>query len=351
MTRKPLLALVLVALLAAVAAGGAALLADDDRSSTASGLTLYGNVDIRQVSLAFEGSGRLLALHAEEGDSVGAGDLLAELDTRTLALQAEEAGYRVVVLEQALQRLRNGSRPEEVAQARSRLAGAEAEQERARQDQERLAALAASTQGAATSAQALQAATAALQTAAARSEDLRQALQLALRGARAEDLAAAEAQWRAAQAQLALLRHQIGLATLRAPANGVVRARLLEPGDMASPQRPVLALALHQPQWVRTYVEAPQLGHIRPGMAATITTDDPHQPPVRGQVGYIASVAEFTPKTVQTEALRTSLVYEVRVVIQEDEAAAGGSAEAGATTVLGRLRHGQAVTIRLDGAQ
>ena len=354
MTKKPLLVLVMGTLLVAVAAGAAALLANRDRESTEPGLTLYGNVEIRQLSLAFEGTGRLLALHAEEGDSVWAGAVVAELDTRTLALQAEEAAYRVVVLEQSLQRLRNGARPEEVAQARSRLAGALAEQERARQEHERLAALAAHTQGEATSPQALEAAAAALQLASARSEEHRQALQLTLRGARAEDLAGAEAQWRAARAQHALLQHQIDQGTLRAPADGVVRSRLLEPGDLAQPQRPVLVLALNQPQWVRTYVEAPQLGRIAPGMAATITTDDPQQPPVQGQVGFIASVAEFTPKNVQTEALRTSLVYEVRVVVQAPATvpeAAGETTGTRASPAAGPLRHGQAVTVRLHGAQ
>ena len=146
-------------------------------------------------------------------------------------------------------------------------------------------------------------------------------------------MAGAEAQLKAAQAQLALLRHQIAQGELQAPADAVVRSRLLEPGDMATPQRPVFALALTQPKWVRVYVGEPDLGKVRPGMAARVVTDTRPDRPVAGKVGYISSVAEFTPKTVQTEELRTSLVYEMRVLV-EDPADA--------------LRLGQPATVHLD---
>jgi HlyD family secretion protein len=97
----------------------------------------------------------------------------------------------------------------------------------------------------------------------------------------------------------------------------VVRSRLLEPGDMATPQRPVFALALAQPKWVRVYVSETDLGKVKPGMTARVVTDSHPDHPLQGKVGYISSVAEFTPKSVQTEELRTSLVYEVRVVVED----------------------------------
>ena len=112
----------------------------------------------------------------------------------------------------------------------------------------------------------------------------------------------------------------------------MVRSRLLEPGDMATPQRPVFALALTQPKWVRVYVSETQLAKVRPGMAASVVADGRPNQPIAGKVGYIASVAEFTPKSVQTEALRTSLVYEVRVVVQDPADV---------------LRLGEPVTVRL----
>jgi hypothetical protein len=68
---------------------------------------------------------------------------------------------------------------------------------------------------------------------------------------------------------------------------------------------------------VRVYVSEPDLGKVKPGMAARIFTDSQPDRPLAGKVGYISSVAEFTPKSVQTEELRTSLVYEVRVLVED----------------------------------
>lgn len=327
--KKLPIALVVVAL-ALVAAGAWWF---KSRPGNGNALVLYGNVDIRQISLAFEGSGRVTELRVDEGDRVKAGDVLGRLDTRTLALQAEQAQAQIGVQQQTLTRLRNGSRPQEIAQERSRLAAAEADALRAGQDHARLQGIATSTQGRGVSAQDLDRASSALQVARAKVAEQREALRLAELGPRAEDVAGAEAQLKAAQAQLALLQHQIAQGELRAPADAVVRSRLLEPGDMATPQRPVFALALTQPKWVRVYVGEPDLGKVRPGMAARVVTDTRPDRPIAGKVGYISSVAEFTPKPVQTEELRTSLVYEVRVLV-EDPADA--------------LRLGQPATVHLD---
>ena len=111
------------------------------------GLTLHGNVDIRQVSLAFDGSGRIAEVRAEEGDHVRAGAVLATIDTRTFALQIDQATAQIEAQEQNLRRLRNGARPEEINEARSRLSTAQAEVTRATDDLTRLQGIAAKTQG------------------------------------------------------------------------------------------------------------------------------------------------------------------------------------------------------------
>ena len=88
---------------------------------------------------------------------------------------------------------------------------------------------------------------------------------------------------------------------------------------MASPQSPVFSLAITDPKWIRAYVGEPDLGKIRPGLAATVAVDSfPHRR-FEGWIGFISPVAEFTPKAVQTEELRTSLVYEVRVFVKDSE--------------------------------
>ena len=155
--------------------------------------------------------------------------------------------------------------------------------------------------------------------ALAQLENRKKALQLALIGPRQEDISEAQAQLEVYQAELALLKHQLSLAELKAPIDAVVRSRLLEPGDMASPERPAYALAITNPKWVRAYIKETDLGLIKPGMSASVRTDSYPEQPIQGHIGYISSVAEFTPKTVQTEDLRTSLVYEVRVYVDDPD--------------------------------
>jgi HlyD family secretion protein len=287
----------------------------DEASSTR--LVLHGNVDIRQVSLAFEGNGRVAEVKVEEGQHVKAGAVLAVLDTRTLQLQLDEARAQSEALRQALLRLHHGSRPEEISSARSRVAAAQADADRAGRDVARLQGVAASTNGRGVSPEDLDRAGSALQVAHAKLAEQRDTLRLAELGPRTEDVAGADAQHAAAQAQIALLQHQIDLGELKAPADAVVRSRLLEPGDMATPQRPVFALAMTQPKWVRVYVNEPDLGRVKPGMPARVWTDSHPDQPLHGTVGFISSSAEFTPKSVQTEELRTSLVYEVRVLVDD----------------------------------
>ncbi|MFC3071572.1 HlyD family efflux transporter periplasmic adaptor subunit [Shinella pollutisoli] len=322
---------VIVLLIAALAAGGWYWW-NHRNTDDASALTVFGNVDIRQVSLAFDGSGRIAELRAEEGDSVKAGQVIGLLDTKTLALQAEQQEANVEAQRQTLAKLRNGSRPEEIEQARAQLASAEAAATRADQDYARATSLQRSASGA-ISEQTVDQRRADAQAAQAKVNELRAALALAQAGARAEDIAGAEAQFKASEASLALLRHQIEQGQLRAPVDAVVRSRLREPGDMVTSSSAVFALALTEPKWVRVYVREADLGRIRPGMEARVFIDSQPDQPISGRVGYISSVAEFTPKSVQTEELRTNLVYEVRIIVADADNV---------------LRLGQPATVRLS---
>ncbi len=305
----------------------------EDRSGD---LVLYGNVDIRQVSLAFTGSERIAEMRVEEGDAVKAGQVLATLDTRVLRLQIEQSKAQIAAQEQSVLRLHNGSRPEEIAQAKALAEAARAQVDLAATQLHRLQGIRANSPGGrAVSQQDLDNASAQLKVGQAQLEERQKALRLAQIGPRAEDIAQAEAQLQAARAQLALLEHNLAESELRAPQDALVRSRLLEPGDMASPQRAVYALAISDPKWVRAYVNEAQLGHIRPGMRASVTTDSQPQQPVDGRIGYISDVAEFTPKAVQTEELRTALVYEVRVLVADKD---------------NRLRLGMPATVRIARA-
>jgi HlyD family secretion protein len=280
----------------------------------AQALVLYGNVDLRQVDLAFNGNERIAAVLVQEGDHVNKGQALARLDTNRLQPQCAAAVAQAAAQKAVVQRLHNGSRPQEIAQAGANLASARADAKNASLvygRQKLLFAKGSTTQ------QDLDNSKAALDVADAKVEVNQKALDLALAGPRAEDVAQAEAQLQANEAQLALARQQLADATLFSPVDGVIRSRLMEPGDMASPQRPVFSLAVVDPKWVRAYVSESGLGRIHPGMTASVMVDAfPHRR-FAGWVGFISPVAEFTPKTVETEELRTSLVYEVRVFVKD----------------------------------
>jgi HlyD family secretion protein len=218
-----------------------------------------------------------------------------------------------------VQKLHHGSRPEEVAQAQANVASAKADQVNASLQWRRVKALSGLTTGKAVSQQDLDSAKAALDSAEARLAMAQKGLDLSVIGPRAEDIAQGEAQLRVNQAQLDLLRQKLADAELVSPSDAVVRSRLLEPGEMITPQRAVYNLAITNPKWVRAYVSDPDLGKIHPGMKASIGADSFPGRAFSGWVGFISSVAEFTPKSVETVELRSSLVYEIRVFVEDPQ--------------------------------
>jgi HlyD family secretion protein len=310
---------ILVAALAAIVivAGGAYWLMRP--SSAPKDIVLYGNVDLRQVDLPFNGTERIAAVLVQEGDRVHQGQILARLETKRLEPQVAQAKAQAAAQQAAVDRLHNGSRPEEVAQARAALDSAKADAENARRQAERFRSLIAASGGRAASQQDLDNANAALDVANAKVVSQQKALDLAVVGPRKEDVAQAEAQLQAQQAQLALLTQQLADANLAAPVDAVIRSRLMEPGEMASPQKPVFTLAITDPKWVRAYVAETDLGKIRSGESASIGVDSFPNRRFEGWIGFISPVAEFTPKTVQTEELRSSLVYEIRVFVKDPD--------------------------------
>ena len=295
-------------------------------------LTLYGNVDIRQVSLAFEESGRIQSLNVQEGDKVRQGQLLAQLNTDALKIQAKQAQAQLDVQKQAIIKQDVGTRPEEITQAKAQIVSAQAQLEKANKDLQRLQVLNQSTAGQAISKQELDYAKSNQATAAATLKEREANLQLLQKGARAEDRAATKAQYDVSQSSLDLIQYRIAQSALRSPVNAVVRARLQEVGDMTTPQKAVYTLALTDPKWVRVYASEKDLSQIKMGLTAQVIRDAQPNQPMTGQVGYISSVAEFTPKTVQTEDIRTTLVYEVRVYVDDPN---------------DQLKMGQPVTVKI----
>jgi HlyD family secretion protein len=280
-------------------------------------LKLYGDVDLRQVPLSFNNSERIAAVLVQEGDRVKQGQLLARLDTARLEPQLAQAEAQAAAQLQVVKRLRSGSRPEEIAQARANLQAAQADLANARQQYERWKSAAEISAGRAVRQQDVDNARTAAQLAEAKLAVVQKTLDLALAGPRREEIDESEARLRAFEAQASVLRQQLKDAQLVAPIDAVIRTRVMEPGEMASPQRPVFSLAITDPKWVRAFISEPDLGKIKQGMTAAVAVDSFAKRRFEGWIGFISPVAEFTPKTVQTEELRTSLVYEVRVFVKD----------------------------------
>ena len=302
-----LLAPTLVALLIIVAAGCSN---QREKKGAADALTLFGTVDIREVQLAFQDAGRILNLTVEEGDRVRQGQVVAELDPSRFQLEVQRLAGEVAAQARILDRLHQGSRPQEVEKAKAGVSAAQADLKDAELFLSRKQSLLLTNR---ISQQEVDSAKTRVQTSLAALKSAEQESSLAVEGPRKEDIAAAEATLAALQAAQQLAEKKLTDTKLTTPSNGVIRNRIVEPGTMISTGAPVLTLALTNPIWARTYISEPDLGKVREGMRAELRTDTHPDKVYKGWIGFISPTAEFTPKTVETTELRTKLVYRTRV--------------------------------------
>lgn len=302
---------IVIALLLVIAGGGFFYLT---RYKHGSGniVTLYGNVDIREVELAFNDSGRVTSVLVQEGARVKSGQLLATLDDVRYAAALAQAKARANQQAQVLKKLVAGTRPEEIAQAKATMEAFHVTYLNAEANYKRAADLVSTK---AISIQQRDDLKATFDAARQHYEAAREAYTLAVKGPRAEDVEAARAASEAAAQAVALAQREFDDTRLYAPTDGIVENRILEPGDMATPGSPAFTIALSNPLWIRAYVGEVDIGRIHPGMLATVETDSYPGRRYDGWVGYVSPTAEFTPKTVQTPDLRTALVYQLRVYV------------------------------------
>ncbi len=292
-------------------------------------LTLSGNVDVRQVSVAFRASDRIDQIFVEEGDQVKAGQVLAKLDSRELELAISKLKSQIAAQEATVTKLLNGSRSEDIEAAQNAVDQARAALNLAQSSYSRKQGL---YQDGVISELEFDKEQSNYDGAKAKVAQGEAELQKLVNGSRSEDIAQAEANLQALKDELARQEYVLSQYQLVAPSDGIIRSRLLEVGDMASPQKPVFKLSVLNKKWIRAYVNERELSRIYEGQAAHVKVDGLDQS-IDGQVGYISDQAEFTPKTVQTNDLRTDLVYEVRIYVEDP------------TNVL---RMGQPATVTFD---
>jgi len=320
--------LVIVGLLA-ILAGAAWWLYQGSKAAAEKTPLLYGNVDIREVTLGFRVAGRIGRMVFDEGDRIAQGQVLANLDTQPflndLALRSANNAQQ----QANLQKLEAGSRPEEIEQARANVAARKAALDNARGVFQRQQELEKRDYA---SKQSFDNAAAALRDAEAQLRSNEEGLKLAVQGPRKEDIAGARAAFEASKAQQQVAETALADAALKAPDDGIILTRAVEPGAIVAAGTAVYTLSLQRPVWVRAYVSEPRLGMLHPGMPIEVLTDTRPGQPYQGQVGFISPVAEFTPKSVETPELRADLVYRFRVIIKNPDTA---------------LRQGMPVTLRI----
>jgi HlyD family secretion protein len=273
--------------------------------------TLYGNVEIRQVDLAFNDEGRVATMARREGDGVHAGDVVAELDDTTYRSLSDLAVARRDQAKANLALLLAGTRVEDIDQARAAVASAEADVTHGEAVFNRQSDLLKRN---AVARQDWDDARQALDTGRARLAQTSAALAEAIAGPRVEQIDAARAALRESEAQVAVAAQALSRTRLVAPADGIIMTRVIEPGTVVLPTAAVYSMAIAGEVWVRAFVPEPLLGRAAPGHGVRVTTDGGRS--YDGRIGYVSPVAEFTPKTVETPELRTQLVYRLRIRIE-----------------------------------
>lgn len=267
-------------------------------------LLVSGNIEAHESVVSFKAvQSRVVELPFDEGQWVKAGTLLARLDDSDYRQQVaiNEAALRVQEQELA-------SAMQKLEAARSTVVNDEADLAQKKVDYVRNQNL--WNEKIISADQRDLSDTAQKQSNAARQRDL------AMARSAQQDIEVAKANIRNASENLQLAKIMLGYTTLRAPFSGVILTRQTELGEVMQPGTPVVTLADLDHVWLRAYVAETDLGRIRWGQAATVHTDTYPDKAYPGQISFISSEAEFTPKSVETHKERVTLVYRIKIDVE-----------------------------------
>jgi HlyD family secretion protein len=302
-----------------------ALAAPGCRNKTDAGnRRVSGQVEATEVQVAPEVGGRVLEIPVAEGNHVKKGDVIARLDVQDVDLALQRAHADRAAADAQLRLLQAGSRPEDIRQAEaqamaasSEVTAAESELAAAEKDLQRFEQLLQQNSG--SQKQRDDAATRRdvardrLASAKSRADAAREAATRFRLGARREEIDGARARVASADAQIASLEKNKADAVVLAPIDGIVTQRLLDPGEMAAPRAPIVVLTDLDHAWAEVFIDEPQVPQLKLGQAATVFTDAGDR--ISGDVSFISSKAEFTPRNVQTAEDRSKLVYRVKIAV------------------------------------
>ncbi len=280
-----------------------------------SALVASGTVEATEARLGFQAAGRIESILVDEGDAADSGNVLAQLDRTEALARRDQAEAQVAAARALLAELESGFRPEEVAQARAARRAADEQLRDAERDLDRTKTL---FEGGAVSQEIFDKARTRYDIAESQSAQAMEQYRLVESGPRTERIAAQRAQLANAEAALRNIDAVLNNMTVRSSFDGIVTVRHREPGEIVSPGAPVLTVMNRGNRWIRIYVPEYHLGGLQLGQLVSISSDTYPDRTYKGEVTYIASEAEFTPKTVQTTEERVKLVYAVKVRILED---------------------------------
>src|SRR5690348_6404790 len=368
MRRRVILVLVIVS-----AAGIAVYAYRDAHRRPSDRIVVSGNIELTEVNIAFKTAGRLVERTVDEGDAVKRGQIIARLDRDQLAAQRdrESAGLQssedqlaqartslewqratyaadveqrkadVAAMEAKLAEMKNGSRPQEKLDARAAVEAAASQVDRTKRDWDRAQTLYKNDD--ISTAQydqfrtAWENADAALKSAkerealvlagprveqinaqAAQVDRARAALKMSEANGleirrREQELNTRKAEAARSKASLSLIDTQISDTTAVSPVDGVVLVKSADVGEILAPGTTVVTVGDIDHPWLRGYVNETDLGRVKLGGKARITTDAYPKKDYWGRVSFIASEAEFTPKQIQTQQERVKLVYRIKI--------------------------------------
>ncbi len=284
-----------------------------ERAKPENQLTLSGNIEAHESLVSFKVQGRIIDLPVEEGQWVERGAQLARLEDADYRQKVRIDEANVHVRESNLALTLAGTREQEVKASQQTMLDAQADLQQKKLDYDRAQHLFSKEE---ISAQDRDRADTALKRAEATFQAAQQRYNQTVEGSRKEDVVIARASLAEANANLGLSRVNLGYTVLRAPSDGVITVRQAELGEVVVPGTPVVTLADLDRIWLRAYIAETDLGRICWGQDATITTDTYPGKQYRGRVSFISSDAEFTPKSVQTYKERVTLVYRIKIDVE-----------------------------------
>jgi HlyD family secretion protein len=276
-------------------------------------IELSGNIEAHESLVSFKVTGRITQLPIEEGQSVTAGQFLSQIDDADYRQQAAADEATVEVRDRELDLAKAGSRDQDIAQAKQNVRDAQDDLNQKQRDYDRYVALLKKDE---IEGQTVDQAKTAVERAQATLDRQQQALNELEEGTRKEQIAVDRADVQQAVQSAGISRVRLGYTTLTAPFDGVITVREAELGEVVAPGTPIYTLADLAHIWVQVYVPETNLGEVHWGQDCSVTTDTYPGKTYHGRVSFISSQAEFTPKTVQTTAERVTLVYLVKIDVE-----------------------------------